>query len=319
MIEKMKFVSVIGRKEQLDTVTGKYLSRYEIQLENAVGVLKNLNNLTPGVEVNPYREPAAKAAEIAAHYGSDASGLTRMDAEKAADLAAWAQEKVQESAKKTDGLQNELKKKMELLAGIAPYQELHFDISRILHFKEVRFRFGRLPVAYYERLKTYAYDDMCTIFEKCRQDENYVWGIYFVPAAEAKKVDAIYSSLHFERIFVEDAYEGTVDEACERLRKEIRELEEAVAGEETVLKNELTSKGAELSCAAESLSYAAKLFDVRKLAAFTKAKNETFFILCGWMVGNEANSLKKELENDPSIFCTLEENPDRRVMVPRPA
>ena len=53
MIEKMKFVSVIGRKEQLDTVTEKYLSRYEIQLENAVGVLKNLNNLTPGVEVNP--------------------------------------------------------------------------------------------------------------------------------------------------------------------------------------------------------------------------------------------------------------------------
>ena len=149
----MKFVSVIGRKEQLDTVTEKYLSRYEIQLENAVGVLKNLNNLTPGVEVNPYREPAVKAAEIAAHYGSDASGLTRMDAEKAADLTAWAQEKIQESDKKTDGLQNELKKKMELLAGIAPYQELHFDISRILHFKEVRFRFGRLPVAYYERLK----------------------------------------------------------------------------------------------------------------------------------------------------------------------
>ena len=35
----------------------------------------------------------------------------------------------------------------------APIQELHFDISRILHFKEVRFRFGRLPVGYYERLK----------------------------------------------------------------------------------------------------------------------------------------------------------------------
>lgn len=165
MIEKMKFVSVIGRKEQLDTVTGKYLSRYEIQLENAVGVLKNLNNLTPSVEANPYREPAAKAAEIAAHYGSDASGLPRMDAQEAAELTAWAQEKVQESASRTDGLQTELKKKMELLAGITPYQELHFDISRILHFKEVRFRFGRLPVAYYERLKTYAYDDMCTIFD----------------------------------------------------------------------------------------------------------------------------------------------------------
>ena len=315
MIEKMKFISVIGRKEQLDTVTGKYLSRYEIQLENAVGVLKNLNNLTPSAEANPYREPAARASEIAARYGNEAAS-ERMDANEAQGLVEWAQEKIQESAEKTDGLQSELKKKVELLAGITPYQELHFDISRILHFKEVRFRFGRLPVAYYERLKTYAYDDMCTIFEKCRQDDTYVWGIYFVPAAEAKKVDAIYSSLHFERIFVEDAYEGTVDEACESLRKEIHSLEEEIRREQDALKQELGAKGAALQGAAEALSCAAKLFDVRKLAAFTKAKNETFFILCGWMVGNEANQLKKELESDPSIFCTLEENPDRRVMIP---
>jgi len=115
---------------------------------------------------------------------------------------------------------------------------------------------------------------------------------------------------------VEDAYEGTVDEACESLRKEIHSLEEEIRREQDALKQELGAKGAALQGAAEALSCAAKLFDVRKLAAFTKAKNETFFILCGWMVGNEANQLKKELESDPSIFCTLEENPDRRVMIP---
>ena len=138
-----------------------------------MGVLKNLNNLTPSAEANPYREPAARASEIAARYGNEAAA-ERMDANEAQGLVEWAQEKIQESAEKTDSLQSELKKKVELLAGITPYQELHFDISRILHFKEVRFRFGRLPVAYYERLKTYAYDDMCTIFEKCRQDDTYV-------------------------------------------------------------------------------------------------------------------------------------------------
>ena len=101
MIEKMKFISVIGRKEQLDTVTGKYLSRYEIQLENAVGVLKNLNNLTPSAEANPYREPAARASEIAARYGNEAAA-ERMDANEAQGLVEWAQEKIQESAEKTD-------------------------------------------------------------------------------------------------------------------------------------------------------------------------------------------------------------------------
>ena len=47
LIEKMKFISVIGPKDQLDTVTRQYLCRYEIQLENAMGELKHLNNITP--------------------------------------------------------------------------------------------------------------------------------------------------------------------------------------------------------------------------------------------------------------------------------
>ena len=71
-----------------------------------------------------------------------------------------------------------------------------------------------------------------------------------------------------------------------------------------------------ISAASKTLAYESKLFDVRKLAAFTKAKNETFFILCGWMENKEADLLKKELEEDPDIFCTLEENPDRRVSIP---
>ena len=37
MIEKMKFISIIGPKQQLDLVVEQYLGKYEIQLENAMG------------------------------------------------------------------------------------------------------------------------------------------------------------------------------------------------------------------------------------------------------------------------------------------
>lgn len=215
----MKFISVIGPKDQLDTVTRQYLCRYEIQLENAMGELKHLNNITPNAELNPYREAAGRAAEIAALYGSKATAVRDMDVDTAMERITEVQSRIQKADRETDALEKELKKERGLLDAVSPYQELHFDISRILHFKEVRFRFGRLPVGYYERLKTYAYDDACTIFEKCKETEDYVWGVYFVPAAEAKKVDAIYASLHFERIHLEDAYEGTVDEACRELKE----------------------------------------------------------------------------------------------------
>ena len=40
------------------------------------------------------------------------------------------------------------------------------------------------------------------LFIKCDEDDQYVYGVYFVPEHEAQKVHAVYSSMHFERIFV---------------------------------------------------------------------------------------------------------------------
>ena len=233
MIEKMEFLSIIGPKDQLDRVTEKYLGKYEIQLENTVGELKNLKNIVPSSESNPYREWIGKAQEAATIVTGPSRGTGQaekkqtgsgMSPQEAVEIIQRADRLMEESRQQKTKLETELKKKQSLLEAVRPYLELHFELSRILHFKYVRFRFGRLPVSYYQRLKDYLQEDDCTIFEKCRVDESYVWGIYFVPASEAKKADAIYASMHFERIFIEDAYQGTVDEACQTLEKEIETL-----------------------------------------------------------------------------------------------
>lgn len=66
MIAKMKFINMVGPKEDLDMVVEKYLGKYEIQLENTMVALKELTNVTPCVESNPYKELLAKAEELAA-------------------------------------------------------------------------------------------------------------------------------------------------------------------------------------------------------------------------------------------------------------
>ena len=66
MIAKMKFINMIGPKEDLDIVVEKYLSKYEIQIENTMAELKDLQNVNPCMETNPYKESLAKAEELAA-------------------------------------------------------------------------------------------------------------------------------------------------------------------------------------------------------------------------------------------------------------
>ena len=50
MIEKMKFVSITGPREDIDRVVNNYLSRYEIHLENALTELTDVKNLSPYLE-----------------------------------------------------------------------------------------------------------------------------------------------------------------------------------------------------------------------------------------------------------------------------
>lgn len=316
MIEKMKFVNIIGPKAQLDPVVERYLSRYEIQLENAMGELKELKNITPCADNNPYREAADRAAKAAAFVGDGPEDDRDMETQEAQKIIDDVCARLQEAEAKTKEMKEELKKKEILLEAASPYRDLHFDLSRILHFKEVKFRFGKLPKGYYERLKTYVYDDACTIFEKCREDEFWVWGVYFAPASEVRKVDAIYASMHFERIYLEDAYEGTVDEACRQLEAHIGGLKDKIGSADDSLKKELQGRAGTIRRAAREITAASRRFDIRRLAAFTRAKNETFFILCGWMTQRDAERLKGELKRDPDVFCTLEEKTDKGLSTP---
>ena len=59
----MEFISITGPKADIDRVVNQYLSKYEIHLENALAQLKTVQNLTPYLEINPYKNLLAKAAE----------------------------------------------------------------------------------------------------------------------------------------------------------------------------------------------------------------------------------------------------------------
>ena len=51
MIEKMRFLSITGPKNDFDRAVNKYLTRYDIQLENALTELSTSYNLKPFTEI----------------------------------------------------------------------------------------------------------------------------------------------------------------------------------------------------------------------------------------------------------------------------
>jgi V/A-type H+-transporting ATPase subunit I len=325
MIEKMKFLSITGPKADIDRVVNTYLSKYEIHLENALSELTTVQNLTPFLEINPYKEALNTANLFCEELNSFATDTVKaetaqaaaqtMDVETALDTIRRIQTDYQDLDKKRSDLENQLTTVDESLRVIRPFRNLDFDISSILKFRFIRFRFGRIGKEYYQKFERYIYDNLDTIFIKCDEDDQYIWGMYFVPEPESQKVKAVYSSMHFEKIYMPDSYEGTAREAFEQLAQK-RSLILSDFNTVSQKRNDfLISHCREILAAQAAIARLSGNFDIRKLAACTKGKgeNDIFYILCGWMTEKDAHSFQTDIKDDSKIFCIIDGEDDEHI------
>ena len=308
MIEKMKFLSITGPKADIDRMTETYLSKYEIHLENALSELTEVANLSPFLEINPYKE-ALSTIDSFYEQLEDPSQISPelMDIEKAIKTVRAVQDGFRRLEEEKSRLQSEHAGILDPLKIIRPFKNLNFDVSEILNFKYIHYRFGRIEKQYLQKFEKYIYDNLDTLFIKCGEDEMYVYGVYFVPEHQAHKVHAVYSSMHFERIFIPNEYHGTAAEAFEKLDTRHREIHKALDANKEASRKFLQDNSTKIVSAKAALDACSSSFDIRKLAACTPGDTNTFYILCGWMTEKDALAFQKDIQNDEKIFCLMED------------
>lgn len=308
MIEKMKFLSITGPKADIDRMTETYLSKYEIHLENALSELTEVANLSPFLEINPYKE-ALSTIDSFYEQLEDPSQISPelMDIEKAIKTVRAVQDGFRRLEEEKSRLQSEHTEILDPLKIIRPFKNLNFDVSEILNFKYIHYRFGRIEKQYLQKFEKYIYDNLDTLFIKCGEDEMYVYGVYFVPEHQAHKVHAVYSSMHFERIFIPNEYHGTAAEAFEKLDTRHREIHKALDANKEASHKFLQDNSTKIVSAKAALDACSSSFDIRKLAACTPGDTNTFYILCGWMTEKDALAFQKDIQNDEKIFCLMED------------
>lgn len=307
----MKFLSITGPRSEFDRVVSVYLDKYEVHLENALTELSSVHDLKPFVEVNPYKDEYTLSEEIVEKLDKSKSIPKRaMTPAEAAELIQSVSVDIEELSAIKKELKAERKHLKELMNTIEPFRHLDYDLNKILDFKFIKFRFGRISHEYFNKFSKYVYDNLTTLFIECDSDPEYVWGVYFVPGSLSKKVDAIFASLHFERIFLPAEYEGTPDEAYKSIESKYLTILNELDKISTQISEKLTSKAEDILLANETLRNYTKNFDVRKLAACTKSSSSDvfYFILCGWVTEESAKELLKEIDGDPNIYCLSEDN-----------
>lgn len=317
MIEKMKFLSITGPKADIDRVIDSYLSKYEIHLENALSELKAVRDLRPYLEINPYKDLYQRSGELMAELPEGSAGSDKnVSLEQALTIIKDIDRQIRDLTAKKEELNSKLQTYQTSLDRVVPFTGLNYDLSSILHFKYIKFRFGRISHEYYEKFANYVYDSIDSVLYKCREDDDYVWVVYFVPETISNQIDAIYSSMHFERFFLPDEYEGTPLDAIHTLQDKISSLKKSVDDVDRQISDTLSSQRAGLIAAHRKLSNFSTNFNVRKLAACTKQELNTFYILCGWMAERDAKQFQKEIESDSNTFCIVEDDHNNIISQP---
>ena len=255
MIEKMKFLSITGPKRDFDRVVRVYLGKYHIHLENALSELSSVRNLKPFVEINPYKDLLGKSEDLIKKLDQKKEPTSSdMTPERASEVITQTFSMLEDLNSRKKSLKEQKAHYTDLIHQIEPFRNLDYDIHKILELRFINFRFGKISHEHYNKFSKYVYDNLNSVFFECDSDSDYVWGIYFVPAAYSVKIDAIYASLHFERLYLPDEYEGTPEEAYRRFLSKRNEINTELTSISNQIKERLSQRADELLDAHNTLA-----------------------------------------------------------------
>ena len=78
----------------------------------------------------------------------------------------------------------------------------------------------------------------------------------------------------------------------------------------------LNKEGGSLLAAEKKLKDLSSNFDVRRMAACTESKKDTFYILCGWMDADDVEKFRNDIADDPKVVCLVQEDEKKVNMEP---
>ncbi len=231
-IEKMMFADIAGLDTDLDAVLDIISSCGCFHIEDASKQRLSADKTLVKRE-NPYTALVKMLSEISSISGLKLEQVSSEDLPE--DNITQAYSDIQSLRNKVQKLKAEVKKAEDMLNNhkIALGNVKHLDgltedsdkllveFDKIFSCKHIKVRFGKLPLASYEKLPYY--DDKNFFFMAYEKNTTYCWGFCFIPVVNQEEVDKILETLYFERIWIPDFLKGNADDAVAELERDLIE------------------------------------------------------------------------------------------------
>ncbi|MDR1914119.1 MAG: ATPase [Clostridiales bacterium] len=303
MVERMMYVNLMGRIADLDRVIEKYVSRFDIQFEYATRELAEAEGLTQLSSVNPYQDALNKIEHIEKITKIPNVKKSKMSAEEAMRVLKETAENYESRYARIKELEKQKQALENFNRSLQPFISMRFDMAKLSGFNLILVTFGKMPVSNFRQLEAFLYDDPEILFVQADRTKDYIWGLYAAPVTMKEKVDSIFLSLHFERVHIENKFDGeTLSGDPERVMRMMDERLSGVLAEISRLTAQNDEGGLDAPLLAEA---AAKIREMYFISETHKYASKTFkdvFVFVGWMAERDAIVLQREIASDDMVM-----------------
>lgn len=322
MITKMSMVNITGPRDDIDRMSDQYLSHYDIHLENTLKELSDIRTLKPYTSPDPYKPLSQRIDDLLQLSPTEQNAAAieprSLDFDYIKRLVEQVEHDVKTEQEKLQKVNQEITQLTTDFNKYEPFEKIDYPLDDILIMKKVKFRFGRFTLLNYHKYKKYIENMVPAIFIPSKKVDGYVYGAYFTSAQDRQRVDALFFSLNWKRLYLPEE-KGTFVEILSRFSEKMEELKKEQKQLETTLRQAVQPISKELLEAKARLAQLSKAFGVRRYAAITRnefAKKETRYLLIGWMVETDAAQLVDQMKDDPNVTIYLEDYNDGNNIEP---
>jgi len=299
MVAKMKYISITGHIGSMNHVVNKYLSRYDIQLEQTTQ-----EPMEPFTTLNPYSLTLQKAERLKKMLPATPYIYRPMTVAQAVNMVEEAAQAYDQRSEHLRELEEKLREAQDYINRLQDFTAFNTDLSVLGEAEFTHFRFGRLAHPHFLQFEKFLTNDEKIAFEVIKRDTSHTWGVYLTPKPHKDTTDAVFASLKFEYIDISDTclgekHQGTPTMLIDIWKGKCFYMEHEILNLSKNLISEITAQPQNLAIACERVQDIYARFDVKKYAALSK--NKRVFTFTGWMAEDEAHLLETEIVYDELV------------------
>lgn len=106
------------------------------------------------------------------------------------------EKELEESNKKIEDAKKQIQELEKQIYPISKLKDVKIDLSKLYNLKYIRYRYGKMPKEYFEKIHKDIERKNVILFEVARED-NYVWIMYFTTKEYDKAVDSYFNVMKF--------------------------------------------------------------------------------------------------------------------------